>query len=296
MRSSPSSESSLSAVRASCTSLRRSARLDRGKKSARESRRSCVDTDADRSTGPSDYAIADPRGRESHQAQTTSATSDTPVSTGPPSPPPSSSWRASAVTSTAHEGRRPAPRSCGAPPPPSPECASDIASQWTINNEPPRAKPKPRLRCGAWVDLARFLHEGANRRFRGAISLLSQSFRDVVQTLPARAVMSPLPPATSSQTLQQRLRAPAPRASSRPLRATAFAREIPDRTTRHLLGLESRDSDIPQQAVVQAEQLLPFAAAEDKQPHVSPQPLGCRDQPVRAPGPGSSAHDDSLSR
>ena len=53
-----------------------------------------------------------------------------------------------------HPHPRPAPRSCGAASPPSPKCASAIASQWRINNERPRAKPKPRIRYGAWVALA----------------------------------------------------------------------------------------------------------------------------------------------
>ena len=107
-----------------------------------------------------------------------------------------------------------------------------------------------------------------------------------------------LPPARSSQHLQQRLRlrTPAPRPSSRPLREAAFAKEAQNRLVRHLLGLAPGDSDILQQVFVQAEQLLPFAVDGDNQSRELAEPPGCMDESGHAPCPRSSADDDSLAR
>ena len=112
------------------------------------------------------------------------------------------------------------------------------------------------------------------------------------------AFVSPLPPARSSQHLQQRLRlrTPAPRPSSRPLREAAFAKEARNRLVRHLLGLAPGDSEILQQVFVQAEQLLPFAVDGDNQSRELAEPPGCMDESGHAPCPRSSADDDSLAR
>ena len=76
------------------------------------------------------------------------------------------------------------------------------------------------------------------------------------------AFVSPLPPARSSQHLQQRLRlrTPAPRPSSRPLREAAFAVD------------------------------------GDNQSRELAEPPGCMDESGHAPCPRSSADDDSLAR